>query len=182
VDAWLFEKAEAGLPAAARGSWEISEEVENSKGVGATPRSGSQVQSDRHPEVRRARGPGCFRASRYTGEQAHEGRAQAQRLSRNTSEGEKVRRASARGMLNRAPSSTNALPEQGSEVAGSCLSRALRAAFREPTAPGSVSASTPTGFWPLPAIRLASASGMEGRCRVRAGDAGLKFRASFGQR
>jgi hypothetical protein len=152
------------------GVWR-SDEVENPKGVGASLRSGSQVQSDRYPEVRRARGPGCFRAFRFSGEQAHEGRAQAQRLSWNTSTGKKVRRASARGLLNRALSSTDALPEQGSEVAGSGLSRALRVAFREPTAPGSVSAITPTGSWPLPTIRLASASGMEGRCRVRPGDA-----------
>jgi hypothetical protein len=151
-----------------------SEEVENPKGVGASPRSGSQVQSDRHPEVRRARGPGCFRASRYRGEQAHEGRAQAQRLSWNTSEGEKVRRASARGVPNRAFPSTDALPEQGSEVAGSCLARALRVAFREPTVLGiCLCVDTATGSRPLAQSPArfgeqdrGSMSSSAGRCRA----------------
>jgi hypothetical protein len=73
-----------------------SEEVANSKGVGAGLRSGSQAQSNRYPGVPRSHGAKRLRMRRPAVEQAHEGRAQAQRLSWQTSEGEKVKRASAR--------------------------------------------------------------------------------------
>jgi hypothetical protein len=73
-----------------------SDEVRNLKEVGASLRSGSKVRSDRHPVVPQTREATRLRTPSGSGEQAHEGRAQAQRLSWNTSEGEKVKRASAR--------------------------------------------------------------------------------------
>jgi hypothetical protein len=55
------------------------EEVRNPKEVGAGLRSSSQAWSNRHPEVPRRHEATCLRMPKLTVEQAHEGRAKAQR-------------------------------------------------------------------------------------------------------
>jgi hypothetical protein len=61
------------------------EEVANPKEVGVSLRSGFQVRPDRYPVVPQSHAPRRLRAPEQMVEQAHEGRAFAQRLNWDTS-------------------------------------------------------------------------------------------------
>jgi hypothetical protein len=129
-------QAVEGSPESVEG-FRRSDEVANSTGVGASLRSGSQVQSDRYPEVPQTRGRSRLRARRVSAEQAHEGRAQAQRLIPVCLGGGKGHESIGRCVsLTGYVSRTDSWSEQRSVVVGSTPDgRCFKRPFADPDAP-----------------------------------------------